>query len=461
MLGRSAVGLKRASCFLFCLVALIAAAVTWNSLNASTPQKKIAMPSQSIAWEKVPEDSKACLKCHTAKGITGSAVRDWQLSKHFAASVGCDSCHVPAKDAVTAITGASTSCEDKRVRRAVSPRNCTVCHEVQAHQFASGKHAAAWVAMTAMPTTASQPRAVLEKGCGACHRIGLDEGKCDSCHTRHLFAAAEARRPEACMTCHMGFDHPQWEMFSTSKHGSIYATQGSRWDWNLKLADWFVNPQKASTTRPRAPVCATCHLPKGDHAVRTAWGFLALRLPEKDAEWMGYRAKLLIGLGVLTPEGQPTARLDVVKAGKVARLTAEEWQAERDRMLAVCANCHAASFAKQTLETADAVIKESDKLVAEAVDVVEGLYKDGVLERPKDRPPVPDLLRFYEVKYSIEQKLYVMFLEHRMRSFQGAFHMNPDYMHWYGWAELKRDLAEIKEEAGQLRASRGRAAGGQ
>jgi len=38
--------------------------------------------------------------------------------------------------------------------------------------------------------------------------------------------------------------------------------------------------------------------------------------------------------------------------------------------------------------------------------------------------------------------------------------MNPDYQHWYGWAELKRDLAEIREEAGQLRASRGKAASG-
>ncbi|CUT00354.1 hypothetical protein [Candidatus Kryptobacter tengchongensis] len=62
-----------------------------------------------------------------------------------------------------------------------------------------------------------------------------------------------------------------------------------------------------------------------------------------------------------------------------------------------------------------------------------------------------DLLRFYEVRHPIEQKLYVMFLEHRMRSFQGAFHMNPDYQHWYGWAELKRDLAEIKHEAEMLR----------
>ncbi len=413
-------------------------------------------------WEKVPDDSKTCLKCHVEKNITGSAIRDWQLSKHFSMGVGCADCHIPAKGAAEAVASAATACEDKRVRRSVSPRNCAVCHAEQFDQFSKGKHAAAWVAMTAMPTTAEQPHAIIEgeKGCGGCHRIGRDEGKCDSCHTRHLFAAAEARRPEACMTCHMGFDHPQWEMYSTSKHGAIYAVEGSRWDWNLDLADWFSKPDQASTQRPRAPVCSTCHMPEGNHTVRTAWGFLALRLPEKDPEWLGYRQKILIALGVLDPDGQPTARLEVVKVGKLARLSSEEWQAERDRMVNVCANCHARSFAQQNLAAADSIIKESDKLMAEAIDIVEGLYKGGIIERPKDRPPVPDLLRFYEVKYPIEQKLYVMFLEHRMRSFQGAFHMNPDYQHWYGWAEMKRDLAEIREEAAQLRAAHAKGAGG-
>jgi len=412
-------------------------------------------PPGQLNLDKVPEESAACVKCHMQKNITGSAIRDWQLSKHFEAGVACANCHIPVKEAAESIRNASTVCEDKRVRRAVSPRNCAGCHPQQFEQFSTGKHAVAWVAMTAMPTTAMQPHALIEgmKGCGGCHRIGLDEGKCDSCHTRHLFTAAEARRPEACMTCHMGFDHPQWEMYSTSKHGSIYAIEGSRWDWKLDLADWFKNPDRASASRPRAPVCATCHMPGGDHSVRTAWGFLALRLPEKDPEWMAYRQKILIALGVLTPEGKPTARLDVVKVGKVARLSAEEWQAERDRMVRVCVSCHAGAFAQQNLAAADSIIKDSDKLVAEAIDIVEGLYKDGVIERPKDRPPVPDLLRFYEVKYPIEQKLYTMFLEHRMRSFQGAFHMNPDYQHWYGWAEMKRDLAEIREEAAQLRAT--------
>ena len=89
--------------------------------------------------------------------------------------------------------------------------------------------------------------------------------------------------------------------------------------------------------------------------------------------------------------------------------------------------------------------------MAEAVDVVDKLYDDGVLPRPKDRPPHPISLQFYEVENPIEQKLYPMLLEHRMRTFQARFHMNPDYLHWYGWAEMRRDLVEIKAEAAQLR----------
>ncbi|MGO9270887.1 MAG: multiheme c-type cytochrome [Terriglobia bacterium] len=409
-----------------------------------------------------PEGSRACLQCHIAKGITGSAIRDWQLSKHFGAGVACANCHIPVKDASPGILNATTACEDKRVRRGVSPRNCAVCHAEKFEQFSSGRHSVAWGAMVSMPSTAVEPHALVEgmKGCGGCHRVGLDEGKCDSCHTRHRFSAAEARRPEACLPCHMGVDHPQWEMYSTSKHGAIYNIEGAaHWNWELGLGDWFKDPTHASPERPRTPVCATCHMPNGDHAVRAAWGFLGLRLPEKDPEWLQYRQKILVALGILTPDGQPTPRAQVVKVGGPP-LTAEEWQAERDRRISVCVNCHARSFARQNLEAADSIIKDSDKLVAEAIDIVEGLYHDGILERPKDRPPVPDLLLFYDLKAPIEQKLYTMILEHRMRGFQGAFHMNPDYQHWYGYAEIKHDLAEISEDAAQLRASHPKASGG-
>ena len=44
-----------------------------------------------------------------------------------------------------------------------------------------------------------------------------------------------------------------------------------------------------------------------------------------------------------------------------------------------------------------------------------------------------------------------MFLEYRNRAFQGAFHANPDYMLWYGWAAMKESLQKIKDESARIR----------
>jgi len=41
-----------------------------------------------------------------------------------------------------------------------------------------------------------------------------------------------------------------------------------------------------------------------------------------------------------------------------------------------------------------------------------------------------------------------------MKNAKGAFHMNPDYMHWYGWAPMKETLQKIKDEAAKLRAEK-------
>ena len=65
--------------------------------------------------------------------------------------------------------------------------------------------------------------------------------------------------------------------------------------------------------------------------------------------------------------------------------------------------------------------------------------------------PFPDLLTFHDAPTVIEQKLFVMFLKHRMRTFQGTFHANPDYALWYGWSEMQRDLTEIKALAAEMR----------
>lgn len=386
-----------------------------------------------------------CVDCH--KQITPNIVSDWQLSKHSQNGINCSVCH----------GNKHTSDKDVANVRIPTPETCAACHALQVQQFKSGKHAFGWASMKAMPTAHWQPMALMEgmKGCGGCHKLGLKTeaeikelkkggagfgvASCDACHTRHTFSVEEARQPQACQTCHMGFDHPQWEMYSSSKHGVRY----------------LLKQNKTLSETVAAPTCQTCHMQDGNHANRTAWGFLAVRLPmPEDKQWAADRATVLQGLGVLDPEGKPTARLDVVKAADVARLTQEDWQKERDKMVKTCNQCHSINFAKAELEKGDKMIKEADHLMAEAIRTVVYLYKDGILKKPKNYTyPFPDLLTFHDAPTVIEQKLFVMFLEHRMRTFQGTFHANPDYALWYGWSEMQRDLTEIKEMAKELRKS--------
>lgn len=393
-----------------------------------------------------PALAQQCVECHGK--VNPSIVSDWKASRHSQSGVGCSTCHGEGH----------TSAADVAKVRIPTPEVCAGCHPDQVKQFKSGKHALAWAAMKAMPTAHFQPMAMMEgmKGCGGCHKLGIKTeaeikelkkdgsagfgvASCDACHTRHTFSVQEARQPQACQTCHMGFDHAHWEMYSASKHGVRYLL-------------------KQNGTLPEsvaAPTCQTCHMQEGNHAVSTAWGFLAVRLPlPEDKQWAADRVTILKALGVLDPAGKPTARLEVVKAASVARLTEEDWQKERGRMLKTCNQCHSANFAKAELDKGDRMIREADRLMAQGIETVAALYKDGVLAKPGNYASAyPDLLTFHDAPTPIEQKLFVMFLEHRMRVFQGTFHANPDYALWYGWSEMQRDLSEIRHLAGEMRAA--------
>ena len=128
-----------------------------------------------------------------------------------------------------------------------------------AHKDAAGaytnKHALGWTKMTAAARYAVMPPEQRYEMCERCHNIGFvsadgSVGKCDSCHTRHTFSAAEAMEPEACGTCHMGPDHEQIDMYEKSKHGVVYGTERDRAGGDTSLA----------------PTCVTCHMPEGADA---------------------------------------------------------------------------------------------------------------------------------------------------------------------------------------------------
>jgi len=394
----------------------------------------IAMPAKS-------KPSK-CEECHAK--VTPGVVKDFNrgvMSKHLT----CAACHGK---------GHHIGKEDVDKVKLPTVATCKRCHPKQVNQYMSGKHAKGLLPITAFPGFAhKQPKAFIagQKGCNGCHNLGIKDEKtrhtglagkfrahykygmdCQNCHTRHAFSKAEAQQPEACMQCHTGFDHSQWEMWTRSKHGAAYMTN-----------------RKAH----RGPTCQDCHMSGGNHKVETAWGFLALRLPEKDPEWMKYRVTILKALGVLNNKGKPTGRLNVVKAANMARLTKKSFDADRNAMIKTCRKCHSENYVKKSLENSDQMIKASDKIFAEAIELVANLYRDKIL-KPKTNSatfPYPDLLSFYEVNNHIEELLYEMFMDFRMKTYQASFHLMPDYTTWYGLAKMKETLVEMKDIDKQLR----------
>ncbi len=381
---------------------------------------------------------KDCESCHAK--ISPGIVKDFHKSKMSKAGLNCATCH-----------GSAHKCAadaDKALLPTIS--TCKRCHRTQVKQYMSGKHALGLLPITAFPDFAhKQPKAFIagQKGCNGCHNLGITDNQvrnnefrkyykygmdCQNCHTRHAFSVKEAKEPETCASCHTGFDHAQWEFWSHSRHGIAYLTD-----------------RKSH----RGPTCQDCHMPDGNHRVMTGWGFLALRLPEKDKEWLDYRITILKALGVLDKDGKPTPRLDLVKKANMARLDEASFKAERTKMLKRCEKCHSANFAENNLKNADQMIKAADKIFAEAIELVEGLYKDGIIPKKTNMAtwPYPDLLTFYEVNTPIEEKLYEMFMDYRMKTFQAAFHMNPDYTTWYGYAKMKKTLVEMKHLAEQMR----------
>ena len=398
-------------------------------------------------------EKETCVGCH--KEVTPGYVADWKSSMHSKEGITCSDCHGYKH----------TKAEDSKLVQFPDENTCGECHEDQFGQFVKGKHNLGWTSMLACPVTHLEPDELVEGGggCGGCHNMGVkseaqkkdqrDKGyryqnnSCDECHTRHAFSKKEALNPRACQQCHMGYDHPQWEMWSSSKHGSRYLSK--------EVGDL---PEGAV-----APKCQTCHLPGGTHENRTAWGFLGVRLPlPEDPQWKADSTTILKALGVLNPEtGAPTARLDIVKAADLVRLTDAAWQTERDKLINICSKCHSKTYAKQRLAMGDSIMQKADRLMAEAIETVAALYRDGIIKKPDEYAfAYPDFLHFMRTggvgvdKLSyIDQVLFQMYMKHRMRTYQGFFHMNPDYAYWYGWAMMVKDFGEIQELAKTMRAT--------
>jgi hydroxylamine dehydrogenase len=413
-------------------------------------------------------DQKTCAECHrklhptiaaqfaaSAMGKAGAQNPRVKLPASQMSQMTCAGCHGTNHDEIMATRG--------RVPEAV----CGACHQeiVREHVLDAGHSYGPgpgglginWERNIGVPHYKQMPRKVMEMGCDPCHaqagatdpQYWSDEQKkyvdtssltvrngCIACHTRHAFSLEEARKPEACYTCHMGPDHPNYEAYMSSKHGSIYTARGRAWDWNQPLAQatW------------EAPTCAYCHM---------------LYVGADGARSVSHNMtrKIIWGMGVQAATGQLQ---DIT--------VAPENLAKRNEMIKVCLTCHSENKARGYLESADAHKLAGDALVVEARTILAGLYKDGLIKPghgqvsagllPGPRFTAIELPGavaqhsptsiYYDVK-PIEREYFDMFFFSALKSYKGAFHMSPDYAWWYGYADVLGHLATIRDEAERLR----------
>jgi hydroxylamine dehydrogenase len=371
--------------------------------------------------------------------------------------ITCADCHGTDHDQIMASKGR------------VPETTCAGCHGViyqeavldAGHSYGPGPGNLGinWERNIGVPHYKDMPRKVMEMGCDPCHAQGgatdqkywsdslqryIDlsslpyRNGCMACHTRHAFNLEEARKPEACYTCHMGPDHPNYEAYMSSKHGSIYVARGASWDWTQSLA----------SATYETPTCAYCHMV---YVADSAGGTRTVS--------HNMTRKIIWGMGIQPADGQ----LDDLTISA-------EGQAKRNEMIKVCMTCHSEDKARGYLESADAHKLAGDALVVEARGILASLYQDGLIEAshatsaagllPGPRFVATELpgnmaqhsptSLYYNVT-PIEREYFDMFFFSALKSYKGAFHMSPDYAWWYGYADVLGHLASIRHESQRIR----------
>ena len=380
------------------------------------------------------EESAACAGCHRDR--SPALHQQWGASRHFRANVGCFECHGAEEGEPDAFEH-----YDQIIAIAVTPKDCSRCHAKEVEEFTASRHSKAGRIIgsldnvlaevvegsTAMRTPAFPMgvSAAAVTGCWQCHgtevkvlpdgkldpatwpnsgigRVNPDgsEGSCNSCHARHTFSLAQARHPDTCGKCHLGPDHPQKEIYESSKHGIQFFAKED--EMNLDSPKWVVGEDYWA-----APACVTCHMSATkklavthDVGMRISWNNRPERSLRTDA------ADARMGLaGAEVP-----------------------WQIRRQNMKEVCLNCHDTQWVDNFYTQYDELIGLYDtKFAAPGLELYE-------LAKP--------LLKPTTFANKLDWTWFELWHHEGRRARHGASMMSPDYTHWHGMYEVARRFYE-------------------
>ena len=364
-------------------------------------------------------ETRRCVQCHTRK--TPSIVASWRHSSHANAGVGCFECHQAKAGEADAFMHFDT-----RIAVIVSPADCRACHQVETDQFLASHHAKGGEVLGSLDNYLGEVvegMAASVSGCQQCHgskvhmtsegtmdpatfpnfgigRINPDgtAGACSACHSRHDFSLAQARTPETCGRCHLGPDHPQKEVYESSKHAIAYRSHLA--EMNLAKSTWIVGVDYSA-----GPVCATCHVSATPNQARThdigtrlSWDIRAAVSRQKD-----------------------------------------QWEQKRKAMQEVCMNCHNTKYVQGFYSQFDAGIElYNRKFALPAKEVVDRLRQEGKIDTTPFNEP-------------IDWAYYYLWHHEGRRARNGLAMMGPDYVQWHGFYDIaERFYIELIPEAERL-----------
>lgn len=371
-----------------------------------------ASESQPVALDS----SNACVTCHQRS--TPGIVEQYSRSSMAAANVTCQNCHE-----VKAGYPGSKEHHGASILTVPTTAKCATCHEAEAAQMNRSRHGLpAYIAMWGVDGLSDAHLALYESieegsfnpdrmrnalfeiegpaitkfACAGCHDIGAPApdgsvGQCQDCHLRHEFSLEQARKPETCNHCHIGPDHPQYEIYIESYHGIAYLTGGDDWNWDAE-------PGTLTASDFPAPTCATCHISGFGGASTT--------------HDVGDRLTWYL----FAPQSQRRPN----------------WEDNMSRMQTVCSECHTNSFIKEFYRDADALVEEVNRRVQISNETIAPAREAGLLtDQPFDQPI--DFIHF---------DLW----HHWGRTAKfGAWMGGPDYVQWHGAYEMLREQAHLEE----------------
>ena len=368
-----------------------------------------------------------CVECH--RNASPGIVQQYGHSTMAGAKVSCSNCHE-----VDANYPGAIQHEGTYVLGSPTTAMCEKCHQQEVAQFNQSRHGIpAWVAvngskdlsaslMTAFqsipegqfsPDKSRNAIAALEGpditrfACDSCHAIGKPAadnsvGQCQKCHLRHEFSLEQARKPETCNNCHIGPDHPQWEIYTESAHGILYMTGKANFNWDAA-------PGTLTVKDFPAPTCATCHISgfgsagtTHDVGDRLSW-FLFAPISER----------------------RPS------------------WQDNKVRMQSVCLECHNKNFIDNFYTDGNKAVLAVNDLVNQSKDIMKPLYDQGLVSDKAFTEPI---------QYT---EFEVWHHWGRTAKF-GAWMQGADYTQWHGAYEMLKGLAELRDQATQKQNAAGK-----